>query len=271
MRQRRRLLVGTIGVVIGAILLFGGGVETQLTGLAMALGSAAIVTFAPRLRHWVEALGLGVPLGALLPVDDAVLPGAILLVTVLFQRFFSDRSLNGLPFRVSLTSRRSVCFDAPANEIWTRLIPGESHPEDHWTGTLMDFDRDAEDADTLHLRYRNAAGLFDEVTVTFLDCTWPSHCRYYIERSEGHFFEESVMDIRFTELESGQTRIDSELRHEPLPLRAALARWFDDSFGDEWDSFAASIAHRSDWSLHRLAQDGAVPRDDPKHEAKVIW
>ncbi|NDV00432.1 SRPBCC family protein [Pseudoroseicyclus tamaricis] len=271
MRQRRRLFVGIAGVMAGAILLFGPGLAAQLSALAMALCSALIVSFAPRFRHWVEALAFGVPTGALLPVDADVRIGVILLTTVIFQRFFSGRSLDGLPFRVSLSSARSVTVDAPPRVIWTRLIPGESHPEDHWTGTLIDFDHDPEDPETLHLRYRNPAGLFDEVTVTFLERAHPRHCRFYIERSEGDYFEEAVMDLRFIELEEGQTLIESHLCHEPLPLRAALARWLDDAFGDEWDSFAASVSRRTDWSLHRLAQEGMAGKERSKGDARVIW
>ncbi|MGZ9810389.1 hypothetical protein ACXN5S_07975 [Pseudoroseicyclus sp. H15] len=270
-RQRRRLFVGTAGVMVGAILLFGPGLTAQAVALTMLICSALVVTFTPRLRQWVEAVGLGFPIGALLPVDSDVRIGVILLVSVIFQRFFSDRSLDGLPFNVSLSSSRSARFNEPAREIWTRLIPGESHPEDHWTGTLIDFDRDSEDADTLHLRYRNPSGLFDEVTVTFLERRYPHHCRYYIQRSEGNLFEESVMDIRFTELGKGQTLIESQLRHEPLPVRTALTRWLDDAFGDEWDSFSASVARRTDWSLHRHQQEHGEPKPETKADAKVIW
>lgn len=255
--------------MLGAMIEYGPGAASQAIGAAMLAVSMLVVLFAPRQRHFIESLAFGLPFAAALPVSHDLFFGVALLSTVIFQRFFADNSLSGLPFRVRLASARSARIAAPASEIWARLVPGDSHPDDHWTGTLIDFDTDAEDPDSLNLRYRTADALFDEVTVTFLIRDHPKHCRYYIERSEGNLIEESVMDIRLTEIEPGLTLIRSELRHEPLPIRAAMTRWLDDCFGDEWDSFAATLGNSADWSLHRMTREPEPP--DTPHDGEMIW
>ena len=63
---------------------------------------------------------------------------------------------------------------------------------------------------------------------------------------------DGMMLIDITEPVLHECRITSRLSFDALPLWVALGRWLDDTFGDEWDSFAAMVSARRDWSIHGL-------------------
>ncbi len=238
------MLAGSLKLGVGTGALWCG-----LTGMGLA---CVLVTLAPNRRSWIEALGIGLTLAALPPLPDGSYPLASMSFAALIYLAIHGRWSDRTALRLGLVSHRISRVYASPIRVWTALIPGEGHPDDHWTGTLVDYDHDPDDFYTTYLRYRTPDGLHEDVTVTFLDHDAPNACRYVIERFEEGFAEAGILSIAIREAEPGLCLIDSKLSFDALPPRMALGRWLDDTFGDEWDSFAAAVSARRDWSIHGL-------------------
>lgn len=248
-RQRRRILLCVLCFMLAAGLLFGPGLRSLGAGLAGAAFSAALIVLLPQHRRLSESAGLGLVAAALLPVLPVLLPvfwiAGTGLVYALLYSDWADRT----PLRLSLDSTRTSQVGLPCARTWAALIPGEAHPDDHWTGTLIDFDRDPDDADTLYLRFRGTGGLHDEVTLTFLERVRPYRCRYHLEHDDSRGADDRMMTLSLSPTSPTTCRIESRMVQEAMPIRLAIGRWFDDAYGDELDSFAALVNMRRDWSL----------------------
>ncbi len=251
-RQRRRIIVLVLATMVAGALKFGVGTVPLLCGIAGLVAACCVVMLVPNRRRWIESLGIGLVFACLWnPPAIAFWVFAMICavgVHVLIHGQWSDRT----PLRLALTSHRVSQVAASPAMVWATLVPGESHPDDHWTGTLTDFDHDPDDPLTTYLRYSAPDGLFEDVTVTFLDHSPLRQCRYVIERSEDHLAAAGIMLIDIVEPVANQCQITSHLTYAELPPRIALGRWLDDTFGDEWDSFAATISARRDWSIYGL-------------------
>jgi len=261
-RQRRRIILLGAGALMAALVMEGLTPVTLMAGAGGVVLAAVLVGLVPHRRHWAESLALGAIPAALMTLPPMQMPPALLPIAVSAWAVLAHYLIHGRwsdvgRLRLRVQSRRQACVTGTPAQIWPVLIPGEGHPDDHWTGTLTDYDSDPDDAMTVYLRFRGSNGLHDEMTMTILDQDAPHHCRYHLERAEGALNDDAVMEIRLTQEEDGQCRIDSQLTQDDLAPRLALAHWLDDSFGDEWDSFAATLTARRDWSLSGLRHGGA--------------
>ena len=251
-RQRRRIIVLVLGAMLCGALGLGVGLAPLICGMLGFGVACMLIMLAPNRRTWIEALGIGLVMAALLNLPASGFPLAVVACAALAHLAIHGRWSDRTALRLGMVSHKTARVTANPAQVWAALIPGEGHPDDHWSGTLMDFDHDPDDPFTTYLRYRAPGGLHEDVTVTFLDHDGPSFCRYVIERCEEGFADAGIMTITITVPEPGQCQIDSHLTFDALPARLALGRWLDDTFGDEWDSFAATVSARHDWSIHGL-------------------
>jgi hypothetical protein len=257
-RQRRRIVILVLSAMLAGALQFGAGTPPLLCGLVGLTLACLVIMLAPNRRRWIEALGIGLILAVPMALPPIASGMAAIACATLAHLAIHSRWTDRTPLHLALVSHRISRVRASPAQVWAALIPGEGHPDDHWTGTLADYDHDPDDPFTTYLRYRTADGLFDDVTISFLDHGPLTHCRYVIERFEDGFAEAGTMMIDITEPEPGECRIASRLSYDALPPRVALGRWLDDTFGDEWDSFAAMVSARRDWSLHGLRRAKTV-------------
>lgn len=242
LRQRRRLAVFAVCVTLALGLI---QVPSPLvtTGLALAI-AAAVMVLLPSQRRWVEATGLGLVLAALPPLPPEFRIPLALACIALVHGLLYGPTPDWMGLRLGLDRSRQSRIARSVIETWTALIPGECHPEDHWTGTLADFDHDPDDPETLYLRYRLPGGELEEATLSFIAREPYRHCRYLFERSETGRPEEAIVTLNFIALTPAVCRIESRLQQEALPVGTALGRWFDDAFADELSSFASTMHNR---------------------------
>lgn len=257
-RQRRRL--GWMALCMTLALAYRTGIGpallvAPLIGLAIA---AAVVVARPRARTWVDCAGLALAVTALLPVPTVALPFLVPVMAYLADLVLYGRWWDRTPVRLGLVSRQTAILHGTLNTIWGRLVPGASHPDDHWSGTLIDFDADPDDALTLYLRHADPDGPPEEMTLTFLERTPPTHCRYLLERQTEGLPDEAEIHLALSPVGRGCTEVSSTLRQAALSPRTALARWLDDAMGDEWDSLTALFERRRDWSITGLGRDAGA-------------
>ncbi len=248
-RQRRRLFLTILAAMLGTSLALGPGVWSLGAAALAGLGTTGLIVGLPQHRRLAESMGLGLVAAAILPLPLVLLPIFWIACSGLWYALLYSDWADRTPLRLALNSQRTSEVDRPTPQVWSALVPGEAHPDDHWTGTLLDFDRDPDDADTLYLRFRDPSGLHDEVTLTFLHCARPHACRYLLEREANDGGDDLMMTFTLTSIGPAACRIESRMVQDALPIRLAIGRWFDDSFGDELDSFAALISARRDWSV----------------------
>ena len=247
-RHKRRIIFVAAGAMITTAALMGPGVMSALIGAGAAIFSGLIVVYFPWNRLWLESAALGCSVAAMLPLPVGAFPLTAALGTIaafmLLYGGWSDR----LPVRFAVTSKRQSRVAKAISQTWKTLVPGESHPDDYWSGKLIDFDHDPDDADTVYLRFETQDH-WEEMTLTFLEKAVNKRARYLLERAAPEGMDDLMFTMDLEEKLRGKTIVDSRLEQDNLPLRIAMTKWFDDTFGDELDDIAATLSADREWKL----------------------
>lgn len=253
LRQRRRIIILALAAALACALRFGPGLSS-VVGMGLGIGLATVIVLAmPLQRRIIECMALSLPLVALMPVHNVATPiamGALMMIFhILLYGCWSDKT----PLRLGLISRRCSSVQALPQTIWQAMVPGEGTAEQHWTGTMIDFMHDPTNPMVVCCRTASDTGIPDEALVTFKERVPFERCTFTLNRATEDLgpnaLDEAVYKIKITEGAPRRCTIESEMRYAALPLRLALSRWFDDEMGDEWDSFAATLACKRDWSM----------------------
>lgn len=263
-RQRRRIGLSVPAVGLAVLWQWDLPLAALAAMLVAGAASLSVVLLVPALRRAVESAALGLLATCLLPVPGLlILPFWVLMSGMAYYALYGRWADRGT-LRLGLQSHRRALCPLPPPQVWAALIPGESHPDDHWSGRLVDFDHDPDDDQTVYLRFDAGDALPEEQTLTFLHRDAPRACSYLLERDVEGNFEEIRMSFALTMTPDGRTLIATTMSNDALPPRIAFACWFDDTFGDELDSFAATLSARRVWSLRGLP---ALARFRNKQEA----
>lgn len=248
-RQRRRIVFSSLTSMLGASVMFGAGVSAIIASLGMVVLSCAVLLGAPKFRKMIECLSLGFLLTASLPLLAVMAGPVTAFATLLFYGVLYGGWADFTPLRLKLVSKRIAQTNVAPEVAWGVIVPGESHPDDYWTGTLVDFDHDADDADTVYLRFEVRDEPHREMTLTFLEKAAPERCRYYLEQDDDGETDPLVFALRLERTGADKTLIFSTLEQDRMLPRQAIARWFDDSFGDELAQFAETISSKRTWAV----------------------
>ena len=236
----------------------GTGVETIYVALFCAGFAATILTFAPGLRRVIEIGALSLVLAALFPIVTELWLALSVLIAGALTHLLHGGAAERLPLRLRLTSRREARANLPVAHVWRRLVPGQSHPDDYWTGTLVDFDTDPDDPMTVYLRFRDARGLFREATASFLDLSTERAARWLIEDENAPPGEHCELYVRLSPEGDFQTRISSELTYRNLAPGRALDLLLDGCSRDSWRGLAATLDRRVRIGLDREETETAM-------------
>ena len=248
-RQRRRIIFSVVCVMLATSMTIGAGpMSLAAGGIAAALCIHIILMF-PNQRRLCESFALGLWFATLLPHPIESLPMLSVASAALFWTFLYGSWTERAGWRLAQSSHRKVKIDLPAKEVWNLLIPGESHPDDYWSGKLVDFDHDSEEQDTVYLRFDTNGAMPEEMTLTFLERDPGRFCRYYLERDGISGFEDMTVSVSLTEPLPGSCLIETSMEQHGITVGNALLRWFDDTFGDELGAFAQTVGHRRKWAL----------------------
>lgn len=249
LRQKRRIIFAGVAGMLAHALLFGPGPGAIGTGVLMAVIGLFIIALAPSYRGMAECLSLGLVIAALLPLPAQIFPGTAIVCILAAHAALHGSWTDRLPLRLGLVSTRKSLVNLPAVQVWNAVIPGESHPEDHWTGRLVDFDKDADDAETIYLRFARPDDTPEEMTLTFLERVPHKRARYLLERVDPTGADDVMMTICLNEPELGRCEVDTRLEQEAMPIRLAFEHWFDDCFGDELHNFATQLQRNHRWTV----------------------
>lgn len=246
-RQRRRIYIFGVLIAGAAAIRIGPSFDMVfITFLAVAM-ALILLNLLPRARKLLETSAIGLLLAAPIPLPIALyLPFALVLAAVAYH-FLHGSWSKRTDLRFALASERTAMADLPIDALWERIVPGAGHPDDYWTGTLVDFDSDPDDALTLYLRFRGERDLFTEATVSFLELEAPRTCRFLIEPESENGGEEKTIILRLTEAGEFSTIIDSRVELAELPPNVAMQYWLDDTLGDEWDGLAYTSGRAQRW------------------------
>jgi hypothetical protein len=264
LRQRRRVLFLAVCFGLAWFVLEGAGPFVGAAALTGAGIAGLALWIAPRQRAVLDSIGVAVAGLALLQVPLAALPlllplGAAVAHGVLYGTWWDKTGL-----RVGLRSRARARLAAPPHRVWHAIVPGEGHPDDDLSGTLVDFDTDPEDDLTLYLRHILPNGTVEETTVTFLDRIAPKQCAYLLERPSGRGSDETEVRLHLEPAGPDGTMIRLAHSQSRLQPGLALRRWFDDTAGDTLDSLRAHLGGKPDWSIKPLGRDlRRAARHDP--------
>lgn len=147
--QRRRITFVVIVTMLAVWAGIGADVAIAVGGLAALCAVLAVLRFAPGWRKLTEAGAVGLLIAAPLPLP---LPLIVVLATgfagLAYLGFYGSW-LDRIGVSLNMTSQRTSWVALPRAAAWAALVPGADHPDDHWTGTLVDFDHDPDDPDSL--------------------------------------------------------------------------------------------------------------------------
>lgn len=260
-RQKRRILFVVAGAMLSYASLMGPGIGAVVSGVGAGIFAGVVIVFLPWLRTWMETAALGFTLASLMPIRLDAYPLLAVSLSALFALLIYSRWSNRLPLRFSLTSRREALIDQPANKIWSALVPGASHPDDYWSGNLIDFDHDPDDPDTLYLRFETGDRLPEEMSLTFIEHTPFSNTRYLLEKPAEDGHDDVTVTLELVKAGPGKTSVSSMIEQDGLPLRIALKHWFDDTFAEELSDFASASQTRRQWQVapRAVAQTATTP------------
>ena len=239
----------------------GTAVEAIYAAIFAAGFAATILTFAPRLRRAIEIGALALTFAALFPVVTELWLAFSVLIGGALTHLLHGGAAERLPLRLRITSQRKARARLPIAHVWRRLVPGQSHPDDYWTGTLVDFDRDPDDPMTVYMRFRGNGGLFREATVSFLDLHPERAARWLIEDERAPPGEHCELHVRLSAEGEFETGIDSELTYRNLTPGRALDLMLDGCSRDSWGGLATT--------LHRRVRIGLDPEEGDVGMASV--
>jgi hypothetical protein len=253
-RQRRRIIFSVVCVMLATSMAIGAGpMSLAAGGIAAALCIHIILMF-PNQRRLCETSALGLWFATLLPLPVESLPMSTAASAALFWNFLYGSWTNRAGWHLAQSSHSKLKIDLPAQAVWKCLIPGESHPDDYWSGKLVDFDHDSEEQDTVYLRFDNRGAMPEEMTMTFLERDPGRFCRYYLEREGSSGFEDMTVSVSLTEPIAGTCHIETTMEQHGISVGSALLRWFDDSYGDELGAFAETVGRRRKWAIDGKGQ-----------------
>lgn len=272
-RQRRRLFFGLFFSSLSFIMsnaVYGVPVPLWFSAVKLAIwiaimltGSLFVVILLPRWRSLIEVLGLAmffnevleiaVPAIHWIKVDSGLAGAAITFLgvvaakTVLFGKW-SDR----LPVWLEWSTKSSFESPLSTQQMWEKLIPGESDTKNYWTGLLDGVQSSQDDPNSIDVQYRIGSSAFQHQTITFLEEHPFTHCRYFYtaDVSEKNAdFVEGIYEVRLTESPYGGCGVEIENTRTAIRPRFGLACWLDDLHGDETDSISARIRNKRDWTI----------------------
>ncbi len=253
LRQRRRIFVFAICAMLATSIHFGAGLHAIVAAIGAFAVALGLLVYRADQRHLVECLALALLIVAPVPVPAYAYPVAVSLVALGLARLIYGDGQKYLPIRLSLVSEHSAIVEGTRRSAWNALVPSASHPEDYWSGRLLDFNRDHLDPDTVYLSFLTPDDAVHEMTLSFLDNEAPAYCRFLLETERARVEDDILVTIRLTDMGDGTCLIESRLSQDDLPLGTALARWFDDDFGDELDGYAKTYRKRMSWNILRQA------------------
>jgi len=261
-RQRRRIIFSVVCVMLATSMAIGAGpMSLAAGGIAAALCIHIILMF-PNQRRLCETSALGLWFATLLPHPVESLPMLTAASAALFWTFLYGSWTERAGWSLAQSSHSKMKVDLPAQAVWKALIPGESHPDDYWSGKLVDFDHDSEEQDTVYLRFDTKGAMPEEMTMTFLERDPGRSCRYYLERDGRSGFEDMTVSVSLTEPVPGTCHIETTMEQHGISVGNALLRWFDDTYGDELGAFAHTIGRRRKWAI-----DGKDSTEPPRATA----
>lgn len=245
--QKRRLIIVGLLVLVAALIRIGPTFDTAfLTVLAIGI-AMAILHLIPAIRRWLECSALALALLAALPVPaDLYFSLSIAAAAVIFH-FLHGSWPRRSSLRFGLANERTAKAKLPLTATWQRAVPGSGHPDDFWTGTLVDFEADPHDPLTIYIRYRNAYGLYSEATLTFIEREPPTYCRFILEPEYHNGEDERIFSIRLSEVGEFETLIETRVDISGLTLAQAATLWLDDNLGDEMGDMAETTLRRQKW------------------------
>lgn len=244
--QRRRITYFAVTTAIGLPLIgllpglrwYTQAVSFLLAPLAMAAVAAVLLAQAPARRGWLECIGTGVLLGALIGTLTGHggllgLPLALALSAALVLLLHGQWRAR-LPITVTLTSGTAGPVQADGAELWSALVPGAG-PE-LVSDRLVELAPDP--ADRRGKRFR--AGLMvcgelaEEVRLTLLETDSSGIARIHIagESAEG-LLSSTILTVTIIEVDPDCSRLALRETREAMHPGDAIERWFDDVLGGE--------------------------------------
>ncbi len=222
LRQPRRLAaIALPAAMLGFRLL---GTEGAVALVLLALAVAVIVVLRrPDERHWIEIAGLGLFVAAILPLPIGIGLGTAVAGGVGWM-------LHRAPFtlRRKVRQTRGIQSELTPDELWAKLMPGASAPEEFWTGRVSDCHADPEDPETLYLTLgpEGTETGENEATATILEAKAPELGRYHLETGLGAERREGIVEFVIDAF-GPTSQVTIRFTEEAVPLGRALTEWID--------------------------------------------
>ena len=251
-RNQRRLVFAALLSLLSGFAIFGVNEMAIVVMLGAVGASLLLVTLTPHLRTMCECSALGLCLASALPFPVHSLPAAVIGLSFASGYLIYGRWGERLGVSLSLVIDRRGILNGDPRDLWSHLVPTEAHPDDYWCERLVDFKRDPDDPDTVYARFRTENELFEEMTITFLERTQGQSCKYHIEREEPQGRDDLTMSLTIVDLADGTCHLHSKLEQHDLPARIAMARWFDNKIGPEFDGLANTLKGARRLRLNRI-------------------
>lgn len=247
LRQRRRIAFAVLFSQLASLWLWPGVVMVGVMTICVLVVSVLIVVAAKNLRQSVECGAIGFYAAAMMP--PILMVPMFLAISVLTFGIFYTKFLDRFPVRIGLRSRKRFHVPFDRQTTWAKVVPGQGHVAAHWTGTMVNAQKDEDDENTVYLMFKDADNALEEVTLTYLTLTPHFTATYLLERDTNIAGEEIIMSYKFAKAGPEKTTIISDMRVGGLPVRLAMKRYFDDVLGDELDSFATMVDCHRAWSF----------------------
>jgi len=287
-RQRRRLLFGafffTIAIAMRVHESYLGAYQaapfditpTHWIAIAKVAGGAFAVIFGsaialilvlPRWRVLVDQVALLVFLNYSLGLKE--LPAkwfgfgeasewlVLFALMVMIQGLTYGMWLDRFRVRFAMFSTRRARFDLTPEELWPMIALKGGEPARHWEPILHDVVADADDPNTLIVRYNLGPAVFLEQIQVVTASEPPVRYAYRFSGPAGgrnRALTTGTWEARIEPDGQGGSLVTTVSRFDSLLPRTALLLWFDDIDGDFLDGGRARFSGRRDWSISGLVQ-----------------